>query len=290
MKDFAKYLNSGPADRQWGIYLTVAGKYQSHQYTAYPSTDHPSGYYFDWENGRILDEFQLNFITEGKGILETNGIEYQLKPGSLMLIQPGMKHRYKPTPEQGWTEMYVGFNGKLAQHFIQQTFDEPLQNPVIHLGHQVDILDSFQKIFDLAIDQKPAYHQVASGLILKTLGQINAHLKSEVVKGEEIESLINDAKAYMWEKVNDQVDFYEFSKQKHVSYSYFRKVFKLYTDIAPHQFYLDLKIMRAKELILSTDKPIKEITYDLGFESIHYFSRLFKKKTGFSPIEIRKVE
>jgi AraC-like DNA-binding protein len=42
-------------------------------------------------------------------------------------------------------------------------------------------------------------------------------------------------------------------------------------------------------MLLSTDKIIKEISYELGFQSIYYFSRVFKKKLGVSPSEIRKT-
>jgi AraC-like DNA-binding protein len=41
-------------------------------------------------------------------------------------------------------------------------------------------------------------------------------------------------------------------------------------------------------MLVSTDRTVKEIAYDLGFQSIHYFSRIFKKKTGVAPSEIRK--
>jgi AraC-like DNA-binding protein len=41
-------------------------------------------------------------------------------------------------------------------------------------------------------------------------------------------------------------------------------------------------------MLLHTEKGIKEISYDLGFQSIYYFSRVFKQKLGASPTEIRK--
>jgi AraC-like DNA-binding protein len=41
-------------------------------------------------------------------------------------------------------------------------------------------------------------------------------------------------------------------------------------------------------MLASSDLSIKEIAYEMGFQSIHYFSRIFKKKTGMSPSEIRK--
>lgn len=289
MKDFFKYLTSGAGDKQWGIFLTVVGKYTSPPYAMYPSKDHPSGYYFDWESGRVLDEFQLNYITEGHGILQTNESEYRITPGSLILIKPGTKHRYRPDITSGWTEYFMGFNGKIAEHFIQQTFEDP-GGPVISCGYQVEIVDSYQKIFDLARSQKPAYHQIASGMILKTLGYVSAYMKTQHLTEPNVDLLVNEAKNYLWETVDTVADLQAFCKKNHISYSYFRKIFKLYTGIAPHQFYLDLKIMRSKEMIVSTDKTIKEITYELGFESIHYFSRLFKKKTGLSPSELRKPE
>lgn len=84
------------------------------------------------------------------------------------------------------------------------------------------------------------------------------------------------------------LDLHEFARINLISYSYSRKIFKLYTGIAPHQYYLDLKIMRAKELLISTDKSVKEITYELDFDSIYYFIRFFKTKTHQSPTQYRK--
>jgi len=46
-------------------------------------------------------------------------------------------------------------------------------------------------------------------------------------------------------------------------------------------------VERAKTLLLGTDQTVNEIAYDLGFNYPHYFSRLFKSKTGMSPNEYR---
>ncbi len=288
MQDFFKYLTSSPEDKEWGLFLTATGKYTAPPNAQYPKQSHPSGYYFDWESGRVLDEYQINYITEGSGVLQTNHGEFEVKPGSVMIILPGVMHRYRPDIKTGWTENYIGFKGKLAGHFMNHAFEDLLNEPVIHCGSQLEFLDSYYKISELVIEQKPAYQKVSSGLILKLLGYISSYLRTQQFEGKEVDELVNEAKTYMWEHVNKEADFHAFSRRHHVSYSYFRKVFKLYTGIAPHQFFLDLKMMRAKELIVATDIPIKEITYKLGFDSIHYFSRLFKQKTGQSPTDLRK--
>ena len=79
-----------------------------------------------------------------------------------------------------------------------------------------------------------------------------------------------------------------YAEESNIGYSYFRKMFKKYTGVPPVQYHLDLKILRAKEMLLNTDRSIKEISYDLGFQSIYYFSRIFKSKLGVSPSAIRK--
>jgi AraC-like DNA-binding protein len=58
--------------------------------------------------------------------------------------------------------------------------------------------------------------------------------------------------------------------------------------MAPGQYHIQLKIERAKMLLSNPSKTIKEISYELHFESCFYFSKLFKEKTGFSPELFRK--
>lgn len=286
MRDYFSYTTSSPEDKQWGLYLTVSGKQTATPGSVYPQKAHPSGYYFEWESGRVLNEYQLLFISDGFGQYETAAGTYEVKPGTLLLVEPGVRHRYRPDPATGWTEYYVGFNGHLAEHFITKTFGQ--NHASVHYSeNQMEFIDTYQKIHDLVAEQKPAYHQISSGLILKLLGYVAAHEKARLIDHIQVEQLVSRAKDYMWKHVHSEVDFQIFSREQSVSYSYFRKAFKLYTGIAPHQFYLDLKIMRAKELIIATDKSIKEITFELGFDSIHYFSRIFKKKTGLAPSHFR---
>ena len=64
-------------------------------------------------------------------------------------------------------------------------------------------------------------------------------------------------------------------------------MFKKYTGISPAQYHLQLRIKKAEDMLSMTNKPIKEIAFELGFSSLFYFSRLFKQKTGVNPTELR---
>ncbi len=286
MNDYFKYLTPGEDDKLWGLYLTVAGRDTTLPNAQYPKPDHPTGYYFAWKKGRILTEYQINYITEGNGILENSEGHFPVKQGSIIITHPGVWHRYKPLKKSGWKEQYIGFDGKIAQHFLSNPLFASNQ-PVINIGIREEILDTYLKIDDLVNKEKPGYQKIASGMILKLLGYLVSFEHQKEFTGKRIESIIEEARFKMREYISKPIDPKDLAKEHNIGYSYFRKMFKKYTGVAPHQYHLELKIMRAKELLLSTNKSIKEISYDLGFQSIHYFSRIFKEKTGSNPSKFR---
>lgn len=287
MKDFIKYLTSSKEDENWGIYLTTAGSLRIPPHSEYPSKKHPGGYFFTWRKGRVLQEYQLNYITKGKGILENNFGRFNLKAGSLMLTFPGKWHRYKPNRETGWKENYIGFHGPAVRFFTAYPLFTP-RKPVIHAGVHEEILDSFLRIFERIEKEPPGFQQIASGEIIKLLGQLVTFEKQKEFSGKAIGRIIEKARFAMRNEADNSFDLEKFTAENNIGYSFFRRMFKNFTGIPPRQYFLQLKLMRAKELLQGTDKSIKEISYQLGFESIYYFSRFFKQKTGMSPSEFRK--
>ena len=288
MQDFFKYLTPGEVDKNWGIYLNVAGKATIAPESIYPSREHPTGYFFTWKKGRILEEYQLVYITEGGGVLKNDKGSYTIRPGTMLLIRPGEHHRYQPDKKTGWVEYYIGFNGASVAHYYGQMGFLTVQ-PTYYCGIQESFLDIYYQISKLVKEEKPGFQQIASGLILQLIGKIVAHQKQGDFSGKAIEAVIQKARLQMRENVETQIDLQALANQYHVGYANFRKMFKKYTGISPRQYHLELKLMRAKELILTSEKSIREISEDLQFESIHYFSRFFKKKIGCSPTALRKT-
>lgn len=286
MKDTFKYLTTGEDDNIWGLYLNVTGSSNILPHSAYPPQNHPSGYYFNYREGRILQEYQINYITEGSGIFENKYGRFAVKTGSILFIYPGMWHRYKPNEKTGWKENYIGFSGKIANIMITENYF-PVDTPVINLGIREELLDTYLKIFDLVEKEQPGFQQIASGLVIKLLGYIFSLQKQKGFSGKQIAGVIEKIRFYMRQNVEKDINLEELAKSHHVGYSYFRKMFKKYTGISPGQYHLQLRLIRAKELLISTDQSIKEISYSLGFQSIFYFSNLFKKKEGISPLQYR---
>ena len=62
-----KYLVISPTDLKWGITINSVGFQNIAAHTSYPPNNHPSRYLFSTDNGRVLNEYQLLYITRGGG-------------------------------------------------------------------------------------------------------------------------------------------------------------------------------------------------------------------------------
>lgn len=286
-ESFVKYINAGPLDKEWGLYLTVAGYAQIPPSLVYPPRVHPSGYFFTWEKGRILQEYQINYITEGSGIIETADGQFQVVPGSILILRPGIWHRYKPDPTTGWNEHYIGFQGEFCNHLFLEGFFQA-SKPVLYVGFQESLLTLFFEIVQLVKEEKTGHQQVCAANTILMLSKILSVIRNQEFAGKSIERKIRKACLYFRENLNSNVNIENLAKELNVGYSYFRQMFRKYTGISPTQYHLSLRIQKAKDLLVSTNNSFKEIANDLGFESYFYFSRIFKDKTGKSPMEFRK--
>src|SRR5690606_8944154 len=96
------------------------------------------------------------------------------------------------------------------------------------------------------------------------------------------------AKLLLKEHVEQAISVEQIAAQLSVSYSQFRKLFKKYAGVSPGQYFIQLKMEKAKYYLGHSNRLIKDIEYELGFDSCFYFSKLFKEKTGLSPELYRK--
>ena len=287
MQNSFKYLTHNPEDENWGLYLTVAGSARVDREAGYPPAGHPTGYHFNWQNGRILQEYQVNYITEGEGLMETREGSYPIREGTVMLVRPNVWHRYRPLRQTGWMEHYVGFVGEMADKMIKSS-GLLSDTPLLQIGFHESILNSFQEIFNVVKSEKPGYHQVCSGLVIQILGQIISLKKSENFRHSIIENAIQKACLIIRDNPVKNLNIEELARDLKVNYSLFRKAFKKYTGLSPMQYHTTLRMKQAVHLLTNTDLSVKEISFNLGFCSVFYFSKLFKQKTNRTPSEFRR--
>lgn len=78
------------------------------------------------------------------------------------------------------------------------------------------------------------------------------------------------------------------ANQVNLSANYLSDLLKKETGKNTKEHINDFVVDRAKTVLLNSGKNVNEIAYDLGFNYPHYFSRMFKKETGFTPQQYRE--
>lgn len=282
------YLISSEEDERWGLTVTTVGHQKIAGNESYPPKNHPHRYYFDIEKGRILNEYQLLYITDGNGVFTfgNDATSCLITEGKMFFLMPGVWHTYKPIENSGWTEYWIGFKGDIIRKIVEEGFFLN-QAPVFNIGLNERIVDLYLKAIEIANEERAGFQQALSGIVMHILGLMYYRHKTQDFVDEELINKINKAKVIMRESIFDKITAEDIAKRMNVSYSGFRRAFKEFTGTSPSQYMLELKLNEAKLQLSTTTNSIKQISYSLNFENPDYFPNFFKKRTGLTPIEYR---
>jgi len=288
MPNFYKYLPVSTEDQDWGLQILHAGYNEYIPGMQYPDIDHPSHHRFDWDKGRILQEYSLVYITAGKGVYNSQKTgNIAIEGGSVIVVFANERHLYHPDPNTGWTEYWIGFNGPNMGNLVKKKIFSPLK-PVFNIGYNETMINLFMQVIEAIKKEKPGYQPLVCGAVMYMLGQLHSSAKQQLFSTGDDENIVNHARLIIRSNLESGICPRDIADQLKISYSRFRKLFKEYTGIAPVQYQIQLKLEKAKEELVNTSKSIKEIAFDLNFESSQYFSSQFKEKTKLTPVEFRK--
>ncbi len=205
-----------------------------------------------------------------------------------MVLFPGQWHSYQPVKETGWNEYYIGFEGSIIDSIIEKSFISE-QNQVLDIGTNEELINLFLTAIRVAKEDKKSAQQYLAGIAFHILGMILSLSQNKSYDANESTQVIERAKIIMRENIHKDIDVKEIASNLGTSYSWFRKFFKEYTGYPPAQYFQELKLRKAKELLTETSLPIKEIAYELNFSSIEYFLSFFKQRVRITPSEYRKL-
>jgi len=284
-----KYLAINEQDENWGLSVTTAGFQSFPPYTPYPPKGHPSQYWFNPASGRKLNEYQIIYITAGQGSFRSDSVKpRKTEAGQLIILFPGEWHTYHPLKHTGWDTYWIGFYGALPDQLINYHFFSK-KEAILNVGFNEEIVDLFKKAIELAQTEHTGFQQILSGMVTYLLGMIYYIVKNNSFEDKDIVSRIEEARMIMREHPEGNMRPEKIASDLGMSYSWFRKMFKQYTGLSPAQYQLQVKLQKAKALLVSSPMTIKEIAYGLEFESPNYFISFFKSKTGMTPLAFRKM-
>jgi AraC-like DNA-binding protein len=285
--DFFRYLASTPEAETWGVVVTGGGRFTAQPRRPYPPSGHPSDHNFSWENGRVLGAFQLVYLAEGRGEMETraNGC-VTVVAGAAMLLFPGEWHRYRPAKDTGWVEKWIEIKGPLMDGLLGKAVLSP-DLPIITASRRLELEAHIDSIHSL-ISIEPVGDN--SALAAHALAVLSILHSSRGAQGMDrpVSTAVDRAKRIMEDTDSNSLSMPQLARHLGVGYSYFRREFRRRTGISPRQYQLRIRMQRAQRLIGSGDEPLKRVAERLGFSSAYHFSSAFKDEFGVAPSKWRQ--
>lgn len=221
----------------------------------------------------------LMLIIEGNCEFEWMGEKTQVRAGGLVYLPESSHHIYRTTSE---TIRYIQINFNMLLE-DGQTFnlsDHPLLLE--------DTLDE---------EGQMLCHQIQAAFFSDSLRMqsLMYHLFSRLSAGARegsrdsiIHSRLSPALQKLEQTVTREVPTRELAALCSLSETHFRRLFRRYTGLSPTGYRNQMRVRLACRLLKDPASTVSEIAWQLGFESLYYFSRVFRAETGKSPSTWRK--
>jgi AraC-like DNA-binding protein len=295
--NFHRYLPIHEQNIRWGLYLTGVGFCSVGPNAPYPPAGHPDVYNFKWETGRVLPEYQVLLIAEGSGIFESTKTEKTtVKTGDILLLFPGVWHRYRPDPS-GWKEYWLSWNGEILYRILKQGLLDPRRS-VLTVENPDQIVAAFERII-AHVDRHPAANSnvlSAYAMEVLTLALQNeptpqvpktaalpvdyAHSVDDPVVFKALQIIWNHS--YRDFRVDDLV------RRLPVTRRTLERKFLQAMGCSIGAEITRCRIERAKHLLTNTTLPIKHIALSVGFTCPDRMSIIFRDHLRQTPSQYRK--
>jgi len=147
-----------------------------------------------------------------------------------------------------------------------------------------EIRDAF---FETSIVPKAKYDAIVT--LLKQFAEHLSIVSNQILvqQAKQEPPMISRAKEYIREHYQEELSLGRVAKAVHASSFYFCKMFKKATGLNFTEYVSRIRIEKAKNLLLNPNLRVSEIAFEVGFQSLTHFNRVFKKVLGRSPTEYR---
>lgn len=236
---------------------------------------------------RMKDEHRLIYVTGGSGRFKSTSCpETTVIEGDMIMVFADEKYTLEPREDAGFSETWVGFWAcSDAVSRISKFFDKA--SPVLSIGSSDTVFDLYGRLIYLAGAEKPGCQEAMGGFIYALLGYVHHKAASLSVSKLKNVGKIQQAQMMLRSDLPSRISPAAVASSVGMSYSLLREQFKAVTGMSMSDYQLSQRINLAKTLLSSSDKSIKEIAFETGYESMTRFCCAFKKAVGIPATEFR---
>lgn len=251
-------------------------------------------------SGGIHPYCEMLYFMQGETVLEWMGVDYEVSAPSLFLLTPNTPHLLRfPSPLSFWyleldigeADPFVSVEQAIAWNRLQRSADYESAE-LAPIKQALEALTA--SLMKLGKHDAAFHEEIALLDIRKTLLLIRHHFREQIAVSEEQDQTTKQSIQWLIRQMEmnyyDPLDLTALAKRVHLNPSYLVRAFKSEAGVTPIHYLNKLRLSAAVSYLANTDMGIQQIAESTGFNSIHYFSRLFKQKFGSSPREWREMQ
>lgn len=213
----------------------------------------------------VRPHWLLHYVVSGCGIFRREGAEYQINPGEIFVIPPFLETYYEADANHPWRYIWVGFTSDIQ---LPNVFEKPVIR-----------CTGVGKVFE---DMRRCQHMQngkSAFLASRIWEMISIILETGKKENDYIEKALHCINA---EYMTD-ISVAKLAERLNLDRCYFSTMFTKQVGISPSQYLLNLRLDRARELMLQHHQSPSVAAASVGYTDIFNFSKMFKKKYGCSP-------
>lgn len=210
----------------------------------------------------------------------------EIKTGDVIQRFPGKKHDSIVTSDD-WMEIFITL-GKPLYDILLKMNVLTQHHPVMSPGLDFKLFETVLAYFDNLNNYGPHELQLLVPDSIEIVTMFHYLDKKNQNTSEEI-VVLELSRRYIQNNSHLRPTVEDVASHVNLGYEKFRKMFTEYFGVAPGYYIQQHRIHRAQTMLGSSDISIKEVSMELGYTDTFTFSKRFKKLTGLTPSEFRKI-
>ncbi len=257
--------------------------------------------------GDIHDFPEIFYVENGFQTTTIDGIPIHLDAGQIIIYAPNTYHGpLNPRQKRSGTCTVGILSFVIDNNLLAELYNRPITLSSSQRAMYSEIITKGLSLFDnkwggghisnlRQTDENRRELQYLKNMLEMFLLDLYSNINHDAasISGSNKENLKQDqmreVTEYMLSRLGDNLTLETISHDLGFSVSKLRRLVYEQKGCGPIAYFINLKIDEAKRLIRKSPMNITEISENLGFSSLHYFSKLFKNKTGRSPSAYAKT-
>lgn len=248
------------------------------------------------------DTYELYFLLEGERYYFIEKETYHVKTGDVVLINRQQVHKTSQAGSRRHDRILLQLNGKVLEpwlkgaglYTLEKMFGDYYGVARLTEPEWVEMKELLLGIGEELSHRKERYEIMVRLKLFQILLMVYRSRKKSVLK--EMPPTVQTAKHGKVHEVAEYLTFHcetgesleELAKRFFISKSYLSRIFREVTGFSVNEYRNLARVRKARELLANSGYSITEISEILGFESVTYFERVFKKHADLTPLKYRK--